>query len=161
MGVTTATAAAVAGVAGAVGYAAGYFTGSGGEVHQELAAGGMTPGQLKSEGYYLAKGGWKKKKDDTAATDEIIGDVKKGAALFKAKCSTCHSCLQGGPTKQGPNLYGIMGMEAAVRAVACDLATRVPSRSPDACSSRVCARAEEQGLQVHEGDRGVWHHLGR
>jgi len=113
MGVTTATAAAVAGVAGAVGYAAGYFTAGAGEAAPELAAGGMSPAQLKAEGYYLAKGGWKKKKEDTATTDEITGDVKKGAALFKAKCSTCHSCVVGGPTKQGPNLYGIMGMEAA------------------------------------------------
>ena len=32
---------------------------------------------------------------------------------FKAKCATCHSSLPDGPTKQGPNLFGIMGKNAA------------------------------------------------
>merc|ERR1719230_88411 len=41
------------------------------------------------------------------------GIAKKGAILFKAKCAACHSCVEGGPTKQGPNLYGIMGAKAA------------------------------------------------
>lgn len=37
------------------------------------------------------------------------GDAKQGAALFKAKCATCHTCNDGGPNKQGPNLFGVMG----------------------------------------------------
>merc|ERR1712094_141794 len=31
-----------------------------------------------------------------------------GAALFKAKCATCHTNNDGGPNKQGPNLFGII-----------------------------------------------------
>ena len=114
MGLSTATAAAVAAGAAAVGYAAGYLTAPQPQ-GDEHAAGGMSPEGLRAEGYYLSKGGWKKKKAKDAAAEEVTGDVKKGAALFKAKCSTCHSCIENGPTKQGPNLYGIMGKEAAVR----------------------------------------------
>ena len=40
------------------------------------------------------------------------GNVKQGAALFKAKCATCHTCNEGGPNKQGPNLFGILGKTA-------------------------------------------------
>lgn len=102
MGISTATAAAVAGAAAAVGYGVGYMT----TPRDEDV---FSP---RAEGMYLAKGGWKKKKavDPNAVVE--AGDAKKGAALFKAKCATCHSCMEGGPTKQGPNLYGIMGKEA-------------------------------------------------
>ena len=55
------------------------------------------------------------------------GNVAKGAKLFKQKCAQCHTDnkvrvlrvvvqgssllmrLQGGPNKQGPNLWGIVG----------------------------------------------------
>ena len=37
------------------------------------------------------------------------GDTKKGAKLFKAKCAQCHTIEQGGNTKQGPPLWGLMG----------------------------------------------------
>jgi len=37
------------------------------------------------------------------------GNAEAGAKLFKAKCSTCHTCNEGGPNKQGPNLYGVIG----------------------------------------------------
>tara|TARA_Y100000591_G_C21801599_1_gene682364 strand:- start:140 stop:466 length:327 start_codon:yes stop_codon:yes gene_type:complete len=37
------------------------------------------------------------------------GDPIEGAKLFKAKCSTCHTINEGGPNKQGPNLYSVMG----------------------------------------------------
>ena len=60
----------------------------------------------------MAKGGWKKKKEVDPNAVVEAGDATKGAAIFKAKCATCHSCIPGGPTKQGPNLYGIMGKEA-------------------------------------------------
>ncbi len=42
-------------------------------------------------------------------TDFNSGDPIQGAKLFKAKCSTCHTINQGGPNKQGPNLYSVMG----------------------------------------------------
>ncbi len=42
-------------------------------------------------------------------TDFNSGDPIQGAKLFKAKCSTCHTINEGGPNKQGPNLYAVMG----------------------------------------------------
>ncbi len=33
--------------------------------------------------------------------------VKRGAAIFKAKCSQCHTSAQGAAHKQGPNLAGL------------------------------------------------------
>ena len=108
MGVSTVTAAVIGGTAAAAGYAAGYFVRASAEepnVEEDPRAKGM----------YLSKGGWKMKKEVDASAAEAPGDAKKGAELFKAKCATCHSCIEGGPTKQGPNLFGIMGKEAAVR----------------------------------------------
>tara|TARA_Y100001980_G_C14461484_1_gene243302 strand:- start:567 stop:881 length:315 start_codon:yes stop_codon:yes gene_type:complete len=40
------------------------------------------------------------------------GDAVNGAKLFKAKCSTCHTINEGGPNKQGPNLYSVMGRKS-------------------------------------------------
>ncbi len=37
------------------------------------------------------------------------GKAESGAKLFKAKCATCHTCNEGGPNKQGPNLFGVIG----------------------------------------------------
>lgn len=39
-------------------------------------------------------------------------DLKKGAKLFKA-CASCHTTNKGGPNKQGPNLYGVLGRDIA------------------------------------------------
>ena len=40
------------------------------------------------------------------------GDINNGSKLFKAKCSTCHTINQGGPNKQGPNLYNVIGRKS-------------------------------------------------
>ena len=40
------------------------------------------------------------------------GDAATGAKLFKAKCATCHTANEGGPNKQGPNLFGVMGRQS-------------------------------------------------
>ena len=37
------------------------------------------------------------------------GDAEKGAKLFKARCTQCHTIEEGGPNKVGPNLHGIIG----------------------------------------------------
>lgn len=36
-------------------------------------------------------------------------DVKKGEALVKSKCSSCHTWNKGGANKVGPNLWGVVG----------------------------------------------------
>lgn len=45
-------------------------------------------------------------------TETNNGDAVYGAKLFKAKCSTCHTIINGGPNKQGPNLYAVMGRQS-------------------------------------------------
>merc|ERR1712070_1043113 len=41
-----------------------------------------------------------------------MGNANVGGKIFKAKRATCHSCMDGGPNKQGPNLWGIMARAA-------------------------------------------------
>ena len=40
------------------------------------------------------------------------GDVKRGAKIFKTKCSSCHTISEGGKNMQGPNLYGVVGRKS-------------------------------------------------
>merc|ERR1712037_945797 len=40
------------------------------------------------------------------------GSADAGAKIFKAKCATCHTCNEGGPNKQGPNLFGVIGRQS-------------------------------------------------
>ena len=42
----------------------------------------------------------------------MSGDPIQGAKLFKSKCSTCHTINEGGPNKQGPNLFGVIGRQS-------------------------------------------------
>ena len=53
-----------------------------------------------------------KKGGGGAAVSPESGSAESGAKIFKAKCATCHTCNEGGPNKQGPNLYGVMGRQS-------------------------------------------------
>ena len=40
------------------------------------------------------------------------GDAGNGEAVFKKKCKACHTLVEGGKHKMGPNLFGIVGAVA-------------------------------------------------
>ena len=41
-----------------------------------------------------------------------MGDIDKGAKIFKTKCASCHVIDANGHHKMGPNLHGIMGRQS-------------------------------------------------
>lgn len=108
MGMDEATAAAVAVTAGALGAVGGYMLGG-------MRRGGQDVITEEKKLSAREKRKMKKASAEPAAGGDLIssGDAKEGAKLFKAKCASCHSVDKGGPTKQGPNLYAIMGKTAA------------------------------------------------
>ncbi|HEX2891930.1 cytochrome c family protein [Vineibacter terrae] len=44
-----------------------------------------------------------------AAGAAVAQDAAEGEKVFKRNCFVCHTVEKGGPTKQGPNLFGIIG----------------------------------------------------
>ena len=109
MGMSTVTVAAVGATAGAVGAISGYFIGARGKESEAAACPEFATGDL-----YKGKKPKKKKEPAAAGEGNIIdmGVADDGAKLFKAKCATCHSVNEGGPNKQGPNLFGVIGRQS-------------------------------------------------
>jgi cytochrome c len=48
-----------------------------------------------------------------AAAPAMAQDAAAGAALFKQRCSTCHSVTPGQTSSLAPNLAGVVGRKAA------------------------------------------------
>ena len=39
----------------------------------------------------------------------LAQDAAEGEKVFRRQCFVCHTAEKGGPTKQGPNLFGVVG----------------------------------------------------
>jgi len=44
----------------------------------------------------------------------LAGDPQRGASIFQARCSMCHSAVRNGPPNFGPNLFGIVGRKPGI-----------------------------------------------
>ena len=66
------------------------------------------------------------------------GKAESGAKLFKAKCATCHTCNEGGPNKQGPNLFGVIGRQSGQVRCCCSLFARGAKLAIFCRVSRAC-----------------------
>ncbi|MCZ6604904.1 MAG: c-type cytochrome, partial [Alphaproteobacteria bacterium] len=58
--------------------------------------------------------------EEAAAVDPVASfvaaaDAAAGQAIVEAQCAACHSFEDGGDTRVGPNLYGIIGDAQAAR----------------------------------------------
>ncbi|RYD71975.1 MAG: c-type cytochrome [Verrucomicrobiaceae bacterium] len=42
----------------------------------------------------------------------VAGDAQRGAHVFLAYCSRCHSGVRNGPANFGPNLFGVLGRKS-------------------------------------------------
>merc|ERR1719281_562639 len=60
----------------------------------------------------MGKKGKKKEKGGGGDVGPDDGNADSGAKIFKAKCATCHTANEGGPNKQGPNLFGVIGRQS-------------------------------------------------
>ncbi|TWT10784.1 cytochrome c family protein [Reyranella sp. CPCC 100927] len=43
------------------------------------------------------------------ASAALAQDAAEGEKVFRRQCFICHTVDKGGPTKQGPNLFGLIG----------------------------------------------------
>lgn len=95
-------------LAGIIGMAAGKITGALYPVEEPEKRGYAIAGAEEGGG---AEGGGEAKNAGPVDILAFLGAADKAAGeqLFKTKCATCHTPEQGGPNKQGPNLWGVVG----------------------------------------------------
>lgn len=80
-------------------------------VHPEELAENAYPIEV-SESTAAAGDSAEKAEEPDVATLLASADPAAGAKVFK-KCAACHSIEEGGPTKVGPNLWGVVGAQQA------------------------------------------------
>lgn len=82
-------------------------------VHPEELAENAYPIEV-AESASATAGNDEPKVEESAVALLASVDAAAGEKVFK-KCAACHSIEQGGPTKVGPNLWGILGDKQASR----------------------------------------------
>lgn len=70
-----------------------------------------------------------------------------GAKLFKAKCAQCHTCNEGGPNKQGPNLFGVIAAKQRGRGGPSTRTCSRPTASERTLPGTAAARCAEDALR--------------